>query len=361
MYDECIQFLNNSIFQIMKYLIVIPIAILCVCYNPYLLYAEDDQACHTEVRADNYAPIGVMGDHIHRKGDVMVSYRYMFMPMRGNKMGADMISDEEIFNSYMIAPQSMNMQMHMIGVMYAPVNFMSFMLMGGFIQKDMDMDMDHGTHMMSFSTKTSGMSDLKFSIISKLYQKNSHNLLLQTGISFPTGSVQERNTTPMQEDAKLPYAMQTGTGTYDITAGLTYTGNSRDISWGLQPLFIFRTGTNSEGYRFGDRYSLNTWVAYGPSPWVSISARFKGFHITSIKGVDSELNPMMSPQADTENTGRNQINGLLGVNFTIPKGALEGIRVAAEYGIPLYQYVENIQMKQTGSFMIGVQYTIRTH
>ena len=34
-------------------------------------------------RPDGHAPIGVMGDHIHREGEIMFSYRAMMMNMSG--------------------------------------------------------------------------------------------------------------------------------------------------------------------------------------------------------------------------------------------------------------------------------------
>ena len=38
------------------------------------------------------APIGVMGDHLHDKGDWMVSYRYSAMKMKGNRKRKKIIS-----------------------------------------------------------------------------------------------------------------------------------------------------------------------------------------------------------------------------------------------------------------------------
>ena len=38
----------------------------------------------TSYRPDGNAPIGVMADHYHHKGGVMLSYRYMNMNMKGN-------------------------------------------------------------------------------------------------------------------------------------------------------------------------------------------------------------------------------------------------------------------------------------
>ena len=36
---------------------------------------------HNHFRPDSHAPIGVMGDHLHHKGGLMVSLRYMDMMM----------------------------------------------------------------------------------------------------------------------------------------------------------------------------------------------------------------------------------------------------------------------------------------
>ena len=68
------------------------------------------------------APIGVMGDHIHSKGGLMASYRYMFMRMQGNYDGDSKISDQKTMDGYMMAAKDMDMQMHMLGLMYAPTD-----------------------------------------------------------------------------------------------------------------------------------------------------------------------------------------------------------------------------------------------
>lgn len=58
----------------------------------------------SSARADGHAPIGVMGDHVHHKGEWMASYRYMNMNMFGNLSGTENIGFENIFQEYMVAP-----------------------------------------------------------------------------------------------------------------------------------------------------------------------------------------------------------------------------------------------------------------
>ena len=48
------------------------------------------------IRADSHAPIGVMGDHTHHKGEVMLAYRWMYMGMEGSRVGTDKIANSEI-------------------------------------------------------------------------------------------------------------------------------------------------------------------------------------------------------------------------------------------------------------------------
>ena len=47
---------------------------------------------HDHTRPDSHAPIGVMGDHLMREGEIMVSYRYMYMDMEGNRTGTNRVN-----------------------------------------------------------------------------------------------------------------------------------------------------------------------------------------------------------------------------------------------------------------------------
>src|SRR6056297_2085707 len=92
------------------------------------------------LRADGHAPIGVMGDHIHKTGEVMLSYRFMHMDMSGYRSGTNGLSPEQVAatpNRFFgmpgqppnirIVPTSMTMDMHMFGAMYAPSDRLTLM------------------------------------------------------------------------------------------------------------------------------------------------------------------------------------------------------------------------------------------
>jgi hypothetical protein len=137
-------------------------------------------------RPDGHAPISVMGDHLHKKGEFMLSYRFMQMKMEGNLSSSESISNVDIYQNYMVAPQAMHMKMHMLGFMFAPSNKLTLLLMVNYLNNDMDLITKMG---VAFTTKSSGLSDLKLGGLLKLWNKNKQTLHANFGLSIPTGNI----------------------------------------------------------------------------------------------------------------------------------------------------------------------------
>lgn len=115
-------------------------------------------------RPDGHAPISIMGDHLHHKGGWMFTYRYMKMNMKNLQQNGDEISNMKAhMGGYMATPLEMNMDMHMLGAMYAPSNNVTLMIMTNYLTNNMDLQMlNMSTDMiMPFSTSSSGFGDLK--------------------------------------------------------------------------------------------------------------------------------------------------------------------------------------------------------
>ena len=318
---------------------------------------------HNHNRPDAHAPIGVMGDHLHAKGGFMVSLRYMNMQMKGNRSGTASIDNTTIYNSYMVAPQKMTMDMYMLGVMYAPSNKLTLMLMQNFVKNNMNlkakMMMNGMTMFRDFKTASSGLGDLKIGGLYAIYAKDNNSLHLNASISIPLGSITEKDDTPMMANAKLPYRMQLGSGTYDVRIGATFKGNTARVSWGIQPMFLFRTSTNDSGYTLGNNQQLNIWGAYKVSNTISLSTRIFGINSQKISGVDSMLNPMMVTTANTMNYGGEKINTYLGCNISFPQTSiLKDVRLGVEAGLPIYENYNGVQMDEELTFNIGLKYSI---
>lgn len=327
-------------------------------------------------RADSHAPIGIMGDHMHKQGEWMVSYRMMSMHMSGNLLGRHPISDNEIAttqpNPYAgmpmmpptlrVVPQEMTTTMHMVGVMYAPSDTITLMAMFHYLDKSMSLKTYQG--MMGanvlghFDSASSGIGDTAVGMLYRLYDDEIHHLHANVSVSLPTGSIEETGEvlTPMNMRAqvRLPYAMQLGSGTVDWLPGITYTGKTDSLTWGAQYVATLRTHENDEGYRLGNEHKVNVWGQVALSSALSLGSGLEYLSSDTIKGMDDAI--MLPVQtANAANYGRTTVNAKVAVNWVGQEGALRDHRLAIEYSMPIQQDVNGLQMEMDSMVTFGYQ------
>ncbi|MEM7205767.1 MAG: transporter [Planctomycetota bacterium] len=288
------------------------------------------------------APIGVMGDHLHRAGDWMFSYRYTLMYMDGNRDGSDSVSNGDVLGSFMVSPKRMTMQMHMFGAMYGFTDNITGMIMLPFVVKEMS----HVTRMgANFTTRTQGMGDVKVKGMFGLWNNDSQHLHADLGVSLPTGSVNENDDTPMGPSSPLPYPMQLGSGTFDLLFGGTYGSRiNDDLSWGAQAGYTLRLGRNSADYSFGDRANATAWTTYSWTQRFNSSVRFDYQYWANINGRDNRLNPMMVPTARTDLRAGQRVDLLVGTSFYTTDNPHKGVQIGLEVGFPLFQHLDGPQL-----------------
>jgi hypothetical protein len=314
---------------------------------------------HMEHHMTGQAPIGVMGGHTHHEGGWMLSYRYMFMNMHGNRDDNDRLDTSDVLDDFMVSPTDMTMQMHMLGIMYAPTVDLTLITMFPYVHKEMDHVTRLGT---SFTTSTEGLGDIKASALYNVYRNEPHSVHLTAGLSIPTGSIDEKGNTPMGRDVQLPYPMQLGSGTFDILPGITYLGRSGSLSWGSQVSASIRVGENDNDYTLGDTYKLTGWLSRSWNDWFSASARVDGQVWGDIEGADPEIarvTPMgmrIIPTADPDLRGGDRIDLLAGIDISSQQGKFKGARLAIEGGIPLYQSLDGPQLETDWFITAGLQW-----
>lgn len=313
---------------------------------------EHNHSQHQHHHSSN-APIGVMGGHTHEEGDWMFSYRYSHMKMDGNRDGTNNLSPAETrAKGFMVAPLDMSMEMHMFGAMYGASDNLTLMGMLPYVRKSMN----HETGALAkFDTVSEGVGDTKISGLYKFYDGGNDSLHLNLGLSLPTGSIKERDDTPAANNAKLPYPMQLGSGTFDPLLGLTYLNNYDSWSFGGQAGSVLRFGENSQGYRLGNEYNVTGWIANNVSDNVELSLRLEGKSWGNIKGSDDELNPAMVPTARTDLRGGKRVDAIVGVSLLGDEGMLDGHRLAIEFGMPVYENLDGPQLSTDYRTMIGWQ------
>ena len=319
----------------------------------------------TSHRPDGHAPIGVMGDHTHGAGEVMLSYRYMLMPMEGSLDGTDAVEDAAIVDpngayGFMVTPTEMPMQMHMLGAMYAPTDDLTLMLGVPFVTSDMDHLVRNGN---TFSTASSGIGDVKLTALYTFARPERLRFHANLGVSLPTGSINEQDVTPasMGTEVRLPYPMQIGSGTVDVLPGVTYLGQSAVWSWGAQTSGTIRFGENANAYRLGNAYGGTLWGARQLSDVFSASVRVEAKTWGDVDGADPNLNPMMVPTAAPDLRSGTRLDAGLGVNFFVPNGSLHNLRIAVEALLPVYQNLDGPQLEVKPTLVVGAQYAFGGH
>lgn len=329
---------------------------------------------NTGTRADSHAPIGVMGDHMHKEGEFMLSFRHMTMNMSGNVQGSDDISNEEIVTTVAnnttaapptlrIVPQDMTVDMQMLGMMYAPSDYVTLMAMINYVTRDMRLTTFQGasgtTELGDFNTKSSGLGDTKLGLLLAGPQSGYHKVHFNFGLSVPTGSIDETDTilTPMgtTPEVRLPYTMQLGTGTHDLTLGVTYNGHSLTNSWGVQYLGTARLGTNDAGYSWGDEHNARAWWQYLWNPAFSSGLNLHHKVSEDIFGNDENIaGPVQT--ADPINYGGDRTSVGLSFNYLGQAGVLEGHRFALEYSATVNEDLNGVQMSMDDMWTVGYQY-----
>jgi len=114
----------------------------------------------------------------------------------------------------MMAPTQMGMQMHMLGAMFAPHNRVTFMAMVSYLRSVMEMQVSthqhtHSAHSHSIAHRemfSTGLSDTKLEALLTLWKMPHLTLLVNAGVSLPTGSIAQTG----ENGQILPYPMQLG-------------------------------------------------------------------------------------------------------------------------------------------------------
>lgn len=330
-------------------------------------------------------PINVLGAHTHPAGQLMVGYRFMYMSMGDNLDGTREVSPQQILRRYVITPTSMQMEMHMLELMYAPSDDLTLMVMVPYKRMWMEklslLGSGHNGHgalgagrasgprpkhigggagadsdVVSFEQTSAGFGDVTAMALYTLRPpagKNQERWLFNGGISFPSGSIRKTHDGTHRHE----YMMQLGSGTVDLMPGVTYLAETEQWAWGAQTIGTLRLGRNSVGYRQGHQFKLNAWATYRLNDWVAPSLRLEGQLWDRIHGSDPTLDPVLDPTNDPNLYKGRRVDLLLGVNLYAPKGRFKGQRLTLEGGVPVHQWLKGPQLETDWQITLAWSYT----
>ena len=301
--------------------------------------------------------------HTHPVGLWMFTYKHMYENMGGLRAGSSNVDthsvgymDSSKSYNYMMIPTYMDMHMNMFMAMYGVTDSLTLMGMANYEYNNMQMVMDMGPMMpkMRYKTqppmKTEGFGDTE---LRGLYKINKY-LVGSLGLSIPTGDIHQTDMM-MGRVERAPYDMQLGSGTWDLKPALTYSALSSDYkwNWGAQAMYTYHTAKNNDGYSLGDEFKATGWLqrTFGPAAtWLRLAYKDTG----RISGQDPQIQISQmwasAPDGDPRNYGGQRLDGLIGVNIVAGR-----ITFGVEGGMPLYQYLNGLQLKTKWVINSGIQ------
>lgn len=299
-------------------------------------------------------PIGVLQDHLHQRGEWMLSYRYMRQNYGGNRNRLERVDDADVVSmdgfGFSVAPTQMTIDTHLFGVMYGVTDRVTVAALVPFVEQEMDYVTRDGDR---YETESSGIADVTLAALVQVYRDDHSRAHVNLGLSAPTGSITESDIVPGTGpgEAILPYQMQLGSGTWDLRPGFTYTGQQPGWSWGTQALGTLRLGRNDRDYSLGDRLDVTAWGAWHPTDTLALSTRLALSRVKNVDGADSELDASADPAADPTLRAGSRLDAFIGVSSNFGGGN----RLAVEAGWPLNQALEGPQLELDTMVTIGWQ------
>lgn len=321
-------------------------------------------------QAIGHAPIGVMADHIHKKGESMISLRTSYMKMRGNSLEGNSISDGEILNidnphsnspsKLSIIPIEMSMKMLMLGGMYAPSDDVTLMFMTMFLDKSMNLNTYHAMNrnkIGSFNSSTSDFSNVSFSALVSIEEQDKSRWHAEIGLKFSVGdnNVKGKALTPMNTymETISPYGMQSGDDSITLVVSFTNLYSLSDKhTFGNQIRFL--RNISSKGWFYGDKTYLDSWYQYSVNRRFSISSRVRLNHQQEISGFDSSINAPVQTSI-ISNYGGFTSNIGIGFNFLTNIFGGSEDRLALEIINPIINEKNGLQMKDSSKLIFGYQ------
>ena len=309
-------------------------------------------------------PSGLFGVYAFpEKGQGVAGINFQHYEFDGLRQGTDSISAREAVatapnyfygmkgqpKTLRVVPKSAKADVMFPFANFAINDYMALVALAPLIRKETELETFSGrdvTKSLGTNTvKSSGLGDIKVGAIFRAFngEDNKHNLIIDAVLSLPTGSITKKDTqlTPMNTrvKARLAYGMQLGSGTLDAIVGASYWGKDDLWGWGTQYLATLPLESeNSEGWRYGDKHELTTWLSYEWDPTLVTSVRVRGEHQDEIHGSDPKIfGPGLG--ADPGNYGGDKVELSIGVNWMVATAN----NISLEFSKPVYQDRNGVQ------------------
>ncbi len=306
----------------------------------------------TADRPDGVAPVDIVGDHTLPEGTLQVKYRYGRMNSQGLKTGTNKLGELDVLAlGFTYVPLSRSIDTNDITVDYGVTDAFTVQANVGYTSKSSE----EANEDQYFTTSSSHLTDAEVDVLWNVWQEGACRANVQLGGVVPLGKVDERGTFPGVVNAILPYDMQTGSGSWAVVPGATASVQNEFGTVGLQLLGVVRVNDNDRGYRLGNEFRSNLWLAYRFNDLVSASTGMRVLARERISGADPALETFRDPGDVGYSYGEKRVDFPLGLNVEVPRGPLEGNRFGVQFVWTVHEDVDGPYLASDWGFTVGWQ------
>lgn len=194
----------------------------------------------------------------------------------------------------------------------------------------------------TFSQSGSGVGDLVVGL-TKVWREDYH---WSVALSLPTGSVDETDGGEL-----LPYAMQPGTGTFDLLPGVAWGGGDEALSWGLSIRGRLRIGDNDEGWAHSNSHVADFWVARELDQDLVARLGLRNSAWGDVHGTAAGLQPTTDPLENDDRQGGTRNDAVFGLEY-----ALDDTTLALEAVLPLSEWLDGPAPKREAHIGFSIRY-----
>lgn len=336
---------------------------------------ESPQTPSASPAAPPPSPLGVFGADMPAAGKLVVSIIPQFANLSTIMKGTRAVSPEEVVattpwyidptKKVRGVPQNTFVATQTVALAYGVTKDLAVVVTVGMVEKNLDFLTFKGatglTRLGMSYTGTDSLSDSSASAIYRVYQDSIHRIQLNLGMSFPSGST--HNTfTLLQPDGTYAttrafYAMQLGSGTFDVMPGVVYAGHLDKWSWGVSYRGRFPLAANPEGYLYGDLHEFNGWGGYNWIPGVTTTLRVNSTLQGQIRGHDPLIYGK-APAANPNYYGGQRVELFGGATFSGKLIGYDNMSIAIEGGPTVYQNLNGPQLSKNWQAGMALRFKI---
>lgn len=304
-------------------------------------------------RLDAPPPSAVRHALLAEAGSWLFGYRYERQDFEGLRDGREDESRSDLVaDDYSVFSEEMTWQTHTFQVLYGLDEMCSLYLELPVIEKELEGEVAGGG---SFDSDSNGLGDLEVGLVRTLREQDGEVLRGNLGVSLPTGSYDEED-----DGAVLPYAMQLGSGTFDLYPGLTWMNQGEEWTWGLQGQARLRFGKNDDDWAASNSFTFQSWAARPLSRSVVGTLRLQWKAWGDYHGENEELDALKDadPLRDSHRQGGARTDLAAGLQWELGADARRLNRIEAEVAVPVSEWLDGPQMSAELVLTLGWRFSI---